>query len=126
MSNWLFTYYTKIKALLEHNHFSPYIADKMLWTSGIEWSEDMSKLDEADFIRYDCSKNECYMLGELKNFVADYVQKHPNSGKPVERPAPEKPSPQGKPKPSRSRQPRHIPADDGKISRKLAELNALL
>ena len=119
MSDFLFTYYKKIKDLLKHNHFPPYIVDKMLWTSGIEWSEDMSKLDEADFKSYGCSKNECYMLGELKNFVADYVKKHPNSGKPVARPAPEKP------KPSRSRQPRHIP-DDGKISRKLVELNALL
>ena len=73
----------RMKDLLQLNNFGSWISEKMLWTSGIEWSSDISKLDEADFQRYGCSKNECYMLGELKKFVMDYVENHPNTRKPT-------------------------------------------
>ena len=65
------------------NHFGSWISEKMLWTSGIEWSSDISKLDESDFKRYGCNPNECMMLGELKKFVMDYVEKHPTTRKPA-------------------------------------------
>ena len=114
MSKWNFTFHSKIKSLLEYNHFSQYIVEKMLWTSCIEWSSDISRLSEADFQAYNCSKNEVYMLVELQKFVIDYVTKNPDKAKPVAPPAQAEP-------PRKPREPWHRPEQ---VTR-LAELKRL-
>jgi len=93
MSKFLFTFLSKIEDLLKFNHFSPYIVEKMRWTSCIEWSSDISLLSEADFQAYNCTANELYMLLELQKFVIDYITKNPDKAKPVARPAQAEPPP---------------------------------
>lgn len=83
----------KMKDLLQYNNFPPIIAYNMLWTSGIEWSSEISGLNETDFKRYGGTINECRMLGELKKIVVQYNKDHPGTRKPAAPPAEPAPAP---------------------------------